>query len=160
MQHAHLNRANQLKEKSPDIRKNALRWLDISSKNKSRQLATLSTLQRDHYGAQLGFYTIIGRWYAFRGLCGRGVANGDGDVSCRTTSACLRWSRRVYAGESSCCASPAVTMMLEEEMTPLSSSSAEGARLVGGVTNSSSPETSPIGPITSGHLQSHFHTIA
>ena len=30
--------------------------------------------------------------------------------------------------------------------------------LVGGVKNSSSPETSPAGPMTSGHLQSHFQT--
>ena len=34
-----------------------------------------------NYGAQLGLYTLIGRWYAFSGPCGEGVTTGVGVVS-------------------------------------------------------------------------------
>ena len=33
------------------------------------------------YGAQLGLYTLTGRWYAFNGPCGEGVTTGGGVVS-------------------------------------------------------------------------------
>ena len=47
-------------------------------------------------------------------------------------------------------------MVHDSEMTPSSSARSKG--LVGGVKNSSSPEMSPVGPMASGHLQSHFQT--
>lgn len=113
-----------------------------------------------HYGAQLGLYTITGRWNALSGECGRGVTTGGGAVSCRTTSACRRRSRRVCAGDSNRCASPArvVTLEMDAEMIPTSSSWVQGEGLVGGVKNTSSSEMLPTGPMASGHLQSHFHT--
>lgn len=111
-----------------------------------------------HYGAQLGLYTLIGSWYAFSGGCGRGGTIGHGAVSWRTTSTCRRLRRRVCAGNSSPCASPATTKLVSPEMVPASSSSAVGKGLVGGVKNSSSPELSPMGPMTSGHLRSHLQT--
>lgn len=33
------------------------------------------------YGAQLGLYTLTGRWYAFNGPCGEGVTTGGEAVS-------------------------------------------------------------------------------
>src|ERR1700738_960960 len=97
-----------------------------------------------HYGAQLGLYTITGRWYAFSGACGRGFTTGGGVVSYRTTSACRRWSQHVCAGDSSRCASPAGVMRLEgdAEMPPTFWSPAPLKGLVGGVKNSSSLDMS------------------
>ena len=105
-------------------------------------------------------YTITGRWNAFRGDCGRGLTTGGGEVSCRTTSACRRRSRRVYAGDSNRCASLArvVTLDVDAVMTPTPSSWVQGGGLVGGVKNTSSSEMLPTGPMASGHLHSHFHT--
>ena len=34
-----------------------------------------------NYEAQLGLYTLTGRWYAFRGPCGEGATIGAGVVS-------------------------------------------------------------------------------
>ena len=113
-----------------------------------------------HYCAQAGLYTITGLWKAFSGECGRGLTTGGGAVSCRTTSACRRCSRRVCAGDSNRGASPARVVTLSEDaaIIPAPPSWVQGERHVGGVKNTSSSEMSPTGPMASGHLQSHFHT--
>ena len=51
------------------------------------------------YGAQLGLYTLIGRWYAFSGPCGQGATTGGGAVSCTTACACRRRSLPDCAGD-------------------------------------------------------------
>lgn len=115
-----------------------------------------------HYRAQLGLYTITGRWNAFSGECGRGVTTGGAAVSCRTTSSCRRRSRRCCAGDSNRCASAGGVVMLagDAEVIAACWSWVRGEGLVGGVKNTSSSEVSPTGPTASGHLQSHFHTAA
>ena len=115
-----------------------------------------------HYGAQVGLYTMTGRWNAFNGSCGRGLTTASGVVSCRTTSACRRRSRLVCAGDSNRCVSRARHVTVDVDVVVIASPSpcVQGVGLVGGVKNISSSETSPIDPMASGHLVSHFHTAA
>lgn len=73
------------------------------------------------YGAQAGLYTITGRWNAFSGDCGRGFTSAVGVVSCRTTSACWRLSRRVCAGDINRCASQASNVSADVDVGTIQS---------------------------------------
>lgn len=97
-----------------------------------------------HYGAQLGLYTLIGRWYAFSGPCGEGATTGGGVVSCRTASACRRRSLPVCDGDRSfgtpCVGNTSVVGDLAIAATHCCWEACGG--VVGGVKNSSSLEVS------------------
>ena len=100
MQHAHICKPhNEWTKSLLPLCNVAVLWLYISLKNKKSTTRWTVHHTTSHYAAQFGLYTMTGRWYAFSGSFGRGVTSGDGVVSCRTTSACLRWSLRLCAGD-------------------------------------------------------------
>jgi hypothetical protein len=88
------------------------------------------------------------------------VTTGDGVVSCLTASTCRCLSRDVCAGESNLGVSPPMDMSARGGFGMLVTcwSCVPRCGDVGGVKNSLSLELSSTGPMTSGHLQSHFHT--